>query len=67
MQVLGMSWDFSVYDGIRQCHEGKGFDPCSQEVARELGFPLFQVSCDRYALFAHCKPGMTILGIFLTI
>jgi hypothetical protein len=53
MWVGGKSWDTNVYDGIRQFHEAKGFDPYSQEVAIELGWPLLQVSCDRETLFAH--------------
>jgi hypothetical protein len=55
IEVLGKSWDSSVYAGIRQFHEAKGFDPLSQEVAAELGGPLFQVSYERDALFAYGK------------
>ncbi|KAJ6532578.1 hypothetical protein B0H19DRAFT_902576, partial [Mycena capillaripes] len=43
MWVLGSSWDDSVYTGIRQFHQAKGFDPYGQEVAIELGLPLYQV------------------------
>jgi hypothetical protein len=39
--VKGFSWDASVYAGLRKFHEGKGFDPDSQDVARHLGEPLF--------------------------
>jgi hypothetical protein len=53
MVVEGLSWDASVYEGIRQLHEAKGFDPHSQEVAIELGWPLLQVSCDPETLLAH--------------
>ncbi|KAJ6556265.1 hypothetical protein B0H19DRAFT_947689, partial [Mycena capillaripes] len=38
------SWDASVYDGLRQFHRAKGFDPDSQDVARHLGYPLYQIS-----------------------
>ncbi|KAJ7231556.1 hypothetical protein C8J57DRAFT_180297 [Mycena rebaudengoi] len=37
------SWDDHVYTGIREYHQAKGFDPYSQDVARELGYPLFEV------------------------
>ncbi|KAF7353287.1 hypothetical protein MSAN_01516700 [Mycena sanguinolenta] len=40
--MIGDSWDCSVYEGLRQFHEGKGFDPDSREVARQLGYPLFE-------------------------
>ncbi|KAF7353169.1 hypothetical protein MSAN_01504500 [Mycena sanguinolenta] len=41
--MLGYSWDSSVYKGLRQFHEGKGFNPDSREVARKLEYPLFEV------------------------
>ncbi|KAF7353129.1 hypothetical protein MSAN_01500300 [Mycena sanguinolenta] len=44
--MLGDSWDHSVYKGLRQFHEGKGFNPESQEVARQLGYLLFEVLGD---------------------
>ncbi|KAF8214609.1 hypothetical protein K438DRAFT_882760 [Mycena galopus ATCC 62051] len=53
MEVWVKYWDSSDYDGIHQFHEAKGFDPYSQDVAIELGYPLFQVSCQQDDLFAH--------------
>ncbi|KAF7326995.1 Kinase-like protein [Mycena sanguinolenta] len=41
--VNGYSWDESVYEGIRRFHAGKGFDPDSQEVAKHLDYPLFEL------------------------
>ncbi|KAF7353105.1 hypothetical protein MSAN_01497800 [Mycena sanguinolenta] len=46
-RMLGSSWDCSVYEGLRRFHEGKGHDPESQEVARQLRYPLFEVSSNR--------------------
>jgi hypothetical protein len=66
MVVHGGSWDASVYDGIRQYHEAKGFGPYSHEVALELGSPLFQLSCNQEALHAQSKLGMSIISILLT-
>ncbi|KAJ6602037.1 hypothetical protein DFH09DRAFT_861122, partial [Mycena vulgaris] len=43
MQARGRRWEDSVYAGLRQFHAGKGFDPDSQEVARHLGYPLFEL------------------------
>ncbi|KAF7353237.1 hypothetical protein MSAN_01511500 [Mycena sanguinolenta] len=45
-RMLGSSWDCSVYEGLRRFHEGKGYDPESREVARRLGYPLFEVLRD---------------------
>ncbi|KAK7035651.1 hypothetical protein R3P38DRAFT_602831 [Favolaschia claudopus] len=42
----GQYWTDSVYAGLRQFHQGKGFDPNSQELARHLGVPLYEVCSD---------------------
>ncbi|KAJ7111774.1 hypothetical protein C8R44DRAFT_985271 [Mycena epipterygia] len=42
--IYGASWDASVYAGLRQFHQAKGFDPESQDVARHLKCRLFQLS-----------------------
>ncbi|KAJ7697784.1 hypothetical protein B0H16DRAFT_818570 [Mycena metata] len=46
-EVDGIWWDSTVYDGIRQFHEAKGFDPDTQDVAEYLGYPLFKLSSER--------------------
>ncbi|KAF7374257.1 hypothetical protein MSAN_00308600 [Mycena sanguinolenta] len=43
MEIRGKSWDANVYAGLRQFHQAKGFDPDSQDVARYLGHPLYQL------------------------
>ncbi|KAJ7153921.1 hypothetical protein C8R43DRAFT_950165 [Mycena crocata] len=40
--IYGNVYDASVYAGLRQLHEAKGFDPESQDVARHLDLPLLQ-------------------------
>ncbi|KAJ7775528.1 hypothetical protein B0H16DRAFT_47121 [Mycena metata] len=47
------SWDANVYAGLRQFHAAKGFDPNSQDVARHLGYPLYELSNEMEARFAH--------------
>jgi hypothetical protein len=42
-QVWGVHWRQEVYDSIATCHHAKGFDPASQDVAIELGYPLLDV------------------------
>ncbi|KAF7343649.1 hypothetical protein MSAN_01985800 [Mycena sanguinolenta] len=37
------SWDESVYTGLRQFQRAKGFDPFTQDAARYLGYPLYQL------------------------
>ncbi|KAJ7844612.1 hypothetical protein B0H14DRAFT_2585128 [Mycena olivaceomarginata] len=51
-RVRGLSWGQSVYDGLRQIHRAKGFDPESQEVAIHLNYPLYELSCEALALAA---------------
>ncbi|KAJ7917064.1 hypothetical protein B0H13DRAFT_1524924, partial [Mycena leptocephala] len=41
--IFADSWDASVYAALRQFHRAKGFDPDSQDVARHLGYPLYQL------------------------
>ncbi|KAJ6512429.1 hypothetical protein C8R45DRAFT_1152070, partial [Mycena sanguinolenta] len=43
-EVRGYSWDASVYAGIRQFHQAKGFDPNSQDVAQHLRHKLYRAS-----------------------
>ncbi|KAF7337205.1 hypothetical protein MSAN_02272800 [Mycena sanguinolenta] len=44
--LYGYFWDESVHQGVRQFHAGKGFDPDSQDMARDLGYPLFAISTE---------------------
>lgn len=55
MEVWGQSWDESVYTGLRQFHQRKGYDPYSQDLAKELGYQLFQVLPELEGAFAHGK------------
>ncbi|KAF7360818.1 hypothetical protein MSAN_01110800 [Mycena sanguinolenta] len=43
-KVRVVYWDDTIYAGLRKFHEGKGVDPDSQDVARELGYPLYELS-----------------------
>ncbi|KAJ6561654.1 hypothetical protein B0H19DRAFT_1259317 [Mycena capillaripes] len=53
MDVYGYSYDASVYAGLRQFHEAKGFDPDSQDVARHLGELLYGLPGEVAAPVAH--------------
>ncbi|KAJ7697867.1 hypothetical protein B0H17DRAFT_1051447 [Mycena rosella] len=55
LMLWGTSWDESVYKGTRQFHQAKGFDPDSQDVARELGYPLYAISKEPHGTFAHVE------------
>ncbi|KAJ7788646.1 hypothetical protein B0H14DRAFT_3503945 [Mycena olivaceomarginata] len=50
MGAMGKYWDGHIYEGLRQFYEGKGFDPYSQDVARELGLPLLQITWDPFEM-----------------
>ncbi|KAJ7094184.1 hypothetical protein C8R44DRAFT_386920 [Mycena epipterygia] len=45
MDVHMNSWHESVYAALSRFHAGKGFDPNSQDLARHLGQPLYELSC----------------------
>ncbi|KAJ7235776.1 hypothetical protein C8J57DRAFT_1377367 [Mycena rebaudengoi] len=53
MHAFAQSWPQSSYDGLREFHRGKGFDPDSQDVARHLGYPLYEMFPDYSQGFAH--------------
>jgi hypothetical protein len=42
-RVAGVQWRKEIYDLIGKFHDAKGFDPISQDVAIELGYPLLNV------------------------
>ncbi|KAJ6461485.1 hypothetical protein C8R47DRAFT_1058439 [Mycena vitilis] len=57
LEICGSSWNASDYAGLWQFHAGKGFAPDSQEIARHLNHPLYQL-CDELAVetpLAHGK------------
>ncbi|KAK7035609.1 hypothetical protein R3P38DRAFT_3483346 [Favolaschia claudopus] len=39
-------WFGSVYTGLRQFHQAKGFNPDSQDLARHLGYALYELYSD---------------------
>ncbi|KAF7337140.1 hypothetical protein MVEN_02152000 [Mycena venus] len=51
--IEGYYWDDSVYAGLRQFHQAKGFEPDSQDVALHLRLPLYQLSNEIEVPFAH--------------
>ncbi|KAJ6518458.1 hypothetical protein DFH09DRAFT_1048537 [Mycena vulgaris] len=66
MWANGWSWDESVYNGIRQFQQAKGYDPYSRDVARELGYPLIHVvseleSCELLKFVPPTVPSVLML------
>ncbi|KAJ7034612.1 hypothetical protein C8F04DRAFT_1234218 [Mycena alexandri] len=51
--IRGRSWDASVYAGLRKFHQAKGFNPESQDIARHLGYTLYELCGDVNSPFAH--------------
>ncbi|KAJ7676716.1 hypothetical protein DFH06DRAFT_976601 [Mycena polygramma] len=43
-ELFTVSWDPSVYTGLREFHQAKGFDPYSQDIARYPGYTLYRPS-----------------------
>jgi len=52
-EITGRSWSARVYAGLRKFHEAKGFNPDSQDIARHLGQPLYQLTAEVDTFFAH--------------
>ncbi|KAJ7017085.1 hypothetical protein C8F04DRAFT_1093665 [Mycena alexandri] len=42
--IRGKCWDHKTYTELRRFHLAKGFDPISQDVARYLGDPFYQLT-----------------------
>ncbi|KAJ7223428.1 hypothetical protein GGX14DRAFT_658107 [Mycena pura] len=55
MTAWGHSFNGSVYDGLREFHQAKGFNPDSQDVARHLGCPLCELAPGVDPQFAFSK------------
>ncbi|KAJ7735154.1 hypothetical protein B0H16DRAFT_133446 [Mycena metata] len=63
--VSGQCWDSIDYAELWKFHQAKGFAPDSQEIARYLGHPLYQL-CDEAAVeppFAHGKLSLSNLNV----
>ncbi|KAJ7057454.1 hypothetical protein C8F01DRAFT_332751 [Mycena amicta] len=43
MMGIPRQWDASLYEEVRAMHIARGFDPDSQDIARHLGYPLFEL------------------------
>ncbi|KAJ7315177.1 hypothetical protein DFH08DRAFT_1086958 [Mycena albidolilacea] len=52
-EFYGRAWEASVYAGLRQFHQAKGFDPYSLDVARHFGEPLYHLAAETDVPFAH--------------
>ncbi|KAJ7063811.1 hypothetical protein C8F01DRAFT_35804 [Mycena amicta] len=53
MGVLVVSWDDSAYAGIRKFQRAKGFDPYTQDAARALEHPLYDLPAELNQDFTH--------------
>ncbi|KAJ7111338.1 hypothetical protein C8R44DRAFT_799332 [Mycena epipterygia] len=53
VHATGHYWPSSAYEGLRDFHRGKGFNSESQDVARHLGYSLWEVAPDYQPMFAH--------------
>ncbi|KAJ7300934.1 hypothetical protein DFH08DRAFT_122002 [Mycena albidolilacea] len=42
-ELFGHSWDDGVYKGLREFHQGKGFDPYTQDLTRGMKYPLYRL------------------------
>jgi hypothetical protein len=62
IKVHASWWHDSFYAGLRHFHEEKGFHPASQDVARHLGYPLFEMY-NPPAPFAFSAAHLTISSV----
>ncbi|KAJ6576995.1 hypothetical protein DFH09DRAFT_1276372 [Mycena vulgaris] len=55
MDIWGHSWAARVYEAVRRFHQAKGFDPDTQDVARHLDYPPYELSSGQDIPFAHVE------------
>ncbi|KAJ7745106.1 hypothetical protein B0H16DRAFT_1558859 [Mycena metata] len=55
MEAQGMYLERSVYGGLGQLYRGKGYDPDTQDLARELEYPLYHLSGTSKITKGNCK------------
>ncbi|KAJ7816255.1 hypothetical protein B0H13DRAFT_1663513, partial [Mycena leptocephala] len=42
--IHGVCWDDAVYTGLRRFQRAKGFNQDAQDLAKDLGYPLYELS-----------------------
>jgi hypothetical protein len=67
MNVSASWWDASVYAGLRQFHQAKGFDPENRAVVRYLECPLYELSNKIDVPFGHSKSTVSSGRFFLFV
>ncbi|KAJ7104863.1 hypothetical protein C8R44DRAFT_746126 [Mycena epipterygia] len=55
MDVHVRSWHENVYAALSRFHVGKGFDLNSQDIARHLGYPIFELACSPNGESVHIE------------
>jgi hypothetical protein len=55
--VNGVYWDHSVYTGLRRFQRAKGLNQDPQGLAKDLGYPLYELSNRLDGPFAYGESG----------
>ncbi|KAJ7609497.1 hypothetical protein FB45DRAFT_702687, partial [Roridomyces roridus] len=55
IKIRGFYWADDLYAGMWEFYTSKGYDPETLDVARDLGYPLCEISCEKEELHAYCK------------
>ncbi|KAJ7104858.1 hypothetical protein C8R44DRAFT_715545 [Mycena epipterygia] len=63
-EAQGYSWPENMYAALSRFHAGKGFDPNSQDIARHLGYPIFELSCTPNVECAHSEYQWLVVVMF---
>ncbi|KAJ7244448.1 hypothetical protein C8J57DRAFT_1242778 [Mycena rebaudengoi] len=60
IRVAGHAWTDTAYAALRRFHLGKCFDGQSQDVARHLGYPLYELA-EEHGANEYCPPPVAVL------
>ncbi|KAJ7635415.1 hypothetical protein FB45DRAFT_1026298 [Roridomyces roridus] len=55
VKIRGLSWTEDGYAGMREFHATKGYDPDTLDVAKALGYPRYDIACEKDELHAYRK------------
>ncbi|KAJ7618662.1 hypothetical protein FB45DRAFT_170161 [Roridomyces roridus] len=55
LKTAGACWSEDLYTAVCQFYAAKGYGPEGLDVARELGYPIFELACTKQELHAHLQ------------
>ncbi|KAJ7620313.1 hypothetical protein FB45DRAFT_929958 [Roridomyces roridus] len=55
VKIYGLRWMDDMYPGMRQFHATKGYNPDTLDLATDLGYPFYELTCEKDELHTHVR------------